>query len=88
MDVAGSTVSAAQGDSDGDVPSPRPAAAADGDQASRPDPGRTGGGLPAADGAGSLSGSQAARAFEGASTRRRSVVFEEDDDLDIPDFLK
>ena len=30
----------------------------------------------------------AARAFEGASTRRRSVVFEEDDDLDVPDFLK
>ena len=26
--------------------------------------------------------------FEGASTRRRSVVFEEDDDLDVPDFLK
>jgi cell division protein FtsZ len=30
----------------------------------------------------------AARAFESASTRRRSVVFEEDDDLDVPDFLK
>jgi cell division protein FtsZ len=29
-----------------------------------------------------------ARAFEAASTRRRSVVFEEDDDLDVPDFLK
>jgi cell division protein FtsZ len=25
---------------------------------------------------------------ESASTRRRSVVFEEDDDLDVPDFLK
>ncbi len=25
---------------------------------------------------------------EGPSTRRRSVVFEEDDELDVPDFLK
>ncbi len=30
----------------------------------------------------------AARMFDAATTRRRSVVFEEDDDLDIPDFLK
>jgi cell division protein FtsZ len=30
----------------------------------------------------------AARTFDTASTRRRSVVFEEDDDLDVPDFLK
>jgi cell division protein FtsZ len=30
----------------------------------------------------------AARSFDSASTRRRSVVFEEDDDLDVPDFLK
>ena len=30
----------------------------------------------------------AARAFDPVSTRRRSVVFEEDDDLDVPDFLK
>jgi cell division protein FtsZ len=30
----------------------------------------------------------AARAFDAATTRRRSVVFEEDDDLDVPDFLK
>jgi cell division protein FtsZ len=29
-----------------------------------------------------------ARTFDTASTRRRSVVFEEDDDLDVPDFLK
>jgi len=26
--------------------------------------------------------------FESATTRRRSVVFEEDDELDVPDFLK
>jgi cell division protein FtsZ len=30
----------------------------------------------------------AARMFDAATTRRRSVVFEEDDELDIPDFLK
>ncbi len=30
----------------------------------------------------------AARTFDPVSTRRRSVVFEEDDDLDVPDFLK
>jgi cell division protein FtsZ len=29
-----------------------------------------------------------ARGFDGATTRRRSVVFDEDDDLDVPDFLK
>jgi len=26
--------------------------------------------------------------FDVATTRRRPVVFEEDDDLDVPDFLK
>jgi cell division protein FtsZ len=30
----------------------------------------------------------AARVFDTATTRRRSVVFEEDDELDVPDFLK
>jgi cell division protein FtsZ len=30
----------------------------------------------------------AARVFDSANTRRRPVVFEEDDDLDVPDFLK
>jgi len=29
-----------------------------------------------------------ARTFDPATTRRRSVVFEEDDELDVPDFLK
>jgi cell division protein FtsZ len=29
-----------------------------------------------------------ARTFDVATTRRRPVVFEEDDDLDVPDFLK
>jgi cell division protein FtsZ len=32
--------------------------------------------------------SHAARVFDAATTRRRPVVFEEDDDLDVPDFLK
>ena len=30
----------------------------------------------------------AARMFDAATTRRRSVIFEEDDELDVPDFLK
>ena len=30
----------------------------------------------------------AARMFDAATTRRRGVVFEEDDELDVPDFLK
>jgi hypothetical protein len=28
------------------------------------------------------------KTFDVATTRRRPVVFEEDDDLDVPDFLK
>jgi cell division protein FtsZ len=31
---------------------------------------------------------RAARVFDPATSRRRSVVFEEDDELDVPDFLK
>jgi cell division protein FtsZ len=34
------------------------------------------------------SGSSFAKTFDVAATRRRPVVFEEDDDLDVPDFLK
>jgi len=30
----------------------------------------------------------AGKTFDVAATRRRPVVFEEDDDLDVPDFLK
>jgi len=37
---------------------------------------------------GRLDSVAAARVFEAASTRRRPVVFEEDDELDVPDFLK
>jgi cell division protein FtsZ len=43
----------------------------------------------ATSGTGRLSHVEAAsKTFEVATTRRRPVVFEEDDDLDIPDFLK
>jgi cell division protein FtsZ len=38
-------------------------------------------GSPPADGGG-------VRVADGSGTRRRSVVFEEDDELDVPDFLK
>jgi cell division protein FtsZ len=44
------------------------------------------------DGGGKAAGQQAARPAgrpaDGAGTRRKSVVFEEDDELDVPDFLK
>jgi cell division protein FtsZ len=49
------------------------------------------GSVPAAatSGTGRLSHAESAsKTFEVATTRRRPVVFEEDDDLDIPDFLK
>ena len=48
----------------------------------------SGNGVTVGDSATARSEPAAARAFEAASTRRRSVVFEEDDDLDVPDFLK
>ncbi|HCU94841.1 MAG TPA: cell division protein FtsZ [Actinobacteria bacterium] len=35
-----------------------------------------------------MDSASAARVFDAATTRRRSVVFEEDDELDVPDFLK
>jgi cell division protein FtsZ len=59
------------------VPSPRAAEAADGDAAESPapvTPARAVGGSPWLP--------------DTSSTRRSSVVFEEDDDLDVPDFLK
>jgi cell division protein FtsZ len=54
------------------VPSPRPETAAGPAVTSRPRP----------------DAAAAARVFDAATTRRRSVVFEEDDELDVPDFLK
>jgi len=56
-----------------DGPAPRPATAASSD-------GLAGPFRPEA--------AAAARIFDPAGTRRRSVVFEEDDELDVPDFLK
>ena len=35
-----------------------------------------------------MDSASAERVFDAATTRRRSVVFEEDDELDVPDFLK
>jgi cell division protein FtsZ len=37
---------------------------------------------------GSSRDGSAQRVFDVATTRRRAVIFEEDDDLDVPDFLK
>ena len=39
-------------------------------------------------GASSSNGGSTGRTFDVATTRRRPVIFEEDDDLDVPDFLK
>jgi cell division protein FtsZ len=79
----GPDAGAGQGDSQ--VPSPRADGEAGGhDRFGHADGPST---VPASDSAG-RSEPAAARAFESASTRRRSVVFEEDDDLDVPDFLK
>jgi cell division protein FtsZ len=58
------------------IPSPRSAAA---DEAA---------GQSAKDGAQNGSRPTAGRSVESAGTRRKSVVFEEDDELDVPDFLK
>jgi cell division protein FtsZ len=44
--------------------------------------------IAAAPSSGRMTHAESAKAFEVATTRRRPVVFEEDDDLDIPDFLK
>jgi cell division protein FtsZ len=84
-----SAVASAPGDAPGphDPPAPRDAPApgdarAPGDApAAEPDP------QPAAV-PGRLDPIAAARVFDAASTRRRPVVFEEDDELDVPDFLK
>jgi cell division protein FtsZ len=75
------------GDHTYDAPSGAvPPAEAAADSGSRPAGNGTG-----PDGAGSNSAgssASAARVFDVATTRRRAVIFEEDDDLDVPDFLK
>jgi len=82
-----STGSASTGAPSGDegeaVPPPRPA-----DRAGRAGGPGSGSGNAASRNGAAAGDASAARPFEGASTRRRSVVFEEDDDLDVPDFLK
>ena len=61
------------------IPSPRPPAV----PAAAPSAGAA---MPAA--APRAEAAVSARTFDPATTRRRSVVFEEDDELDVPDFLK
>src|SRR6266699_3495651 len=56
-----------------------------GEEAAEPVPAATAAGVPARPRA---DPGAAARMFDAATTRRRSVVFEEDDELDVPDFLK
>jgi cell division protein FtsZ len=73
--AAGSSMAGASTEQDAGadaIPSPRPEAGAGSAAAPRPRP----------------DAAAAARVFDAATTRRRSVVFEEDDELDVPDFLK
>ena len=81
---------APSGDDPEAVPPPRPAdpAGRPGGRGSGPGNAASGNGAAAGDAPAARAEPPAARPFEGASTRRRSVVFEEDDDLDVPDFLK
>jgi cell division protein FtsZ len=69
---------------DDDAPSPVA------EPASAPNPARPGGSHGRGSGPGSGTGadSGAGRVFDVPTTRRRPVIFEEDDDLDVPDFLK
>ena len=60
-------------------------------EAPRPEPPRPERAVTAADTADSYRPAHAesqGKTFDVAATRRRPVVFEEDDDLDVPDFLK
>jgi cell division protein FtsZ len=59
-----------------EVPPPEPARPADAERSERPER------------VAMAHAETAARTFDVAVTRRRPVVFEEDDDLDVPDFLK
>jgi len=71
-DRSGPDSSASDGAKADAIPSPRPAEQA----------------KPASDKSGPPWDTSSGRLPEPASTRRRSVVFEEDDELDVPDFLK
>ncbi|HEV2373942.1 MAG TPA: cell division protein FtsZ [Streptosporangiaceae bacterium] len=93
-DVAGSD--GAGGGDDVDVASGEPAvegSPSPGRHATKADVAGSDGGVTHAGGVGEVpvpraDPGAAARMFDAATTRRRSVVFEEDDDLDVPDFLK
>ena len=88
--AAPASTGAPSGDDAEAVPPPRPAdpAGRAGGPGSGSGNAASGNGAAAGDAPAARAEPPAARAFEGASTRRRSVVFEEDDDLDVPDFLK
>ncbi|MGH3396730.1 MAG: cell division protein FtsZ, partial [Streptosporangiaceae bacterium] len=93
--LAGATTPADRADESADSPAgagePRGAEPADGVPAPRPaESAPAAADQPAGNGSWSADGSAQSRglAAEAASTRRRSVVFEEDDELDVPDFLK
>jgi cell division protein FtsZ len=88
--AASAGTGAPSGDDAEAVPPPRPAdpAGRAGGPGSGSGNAASGNGTAAGDAPAARAEPPAARAFEGASTRRRSVVFEEDDDLDVPDFLK
>jgi cell division protein FtsZ len=92
--MGGATTSADRGetaDSPAGAGEPRGAESVDGVPAPRPaESAPAAADQPAGNGSWSADGSAQSRglAAEAASTRRRSVVFEEDDELDVPDFLK
>jgi len=68
----------------GSTPGPRPA----GDQAWGTGFDAAGSGVSGTEAPAGAAPAVAAATFDVAATRRRPVVFEEDDDLDVPDFLK
>jgi len=71
-----------------EMPAPEPAPAATPERSERPE--RIAMATDAADSSSyrPAHAESAARTFDVAATRRRPVVFDEDDDLDVPDFLK
>ena len=70
-----------------EMPEPEPARPADPERSERPE--RAAMAADVADSSYRAAHTEmAAKTFDVATTRRRPVVFEEDDDLDVPDFLK
>ena len=84
---SGNAAGSADEASPSDDGAPAPAAEA----TSVPNPGRPGGSEPGGShgrGGATPADSGTGRVFDVPTTRRRPVIFEEDDDLDVPDFLK